>query len=78
MQCLLSFLKICYCFYIRYFVLTASDLEEWHQNPEAFHHEQDAVLWSEKLRPCAEALYIVLFHNHSQVGVVNIRLPIFF
>ncbi|KVI11424.1 hypothetical protein Ccrd_010162 [Cynara cardunculus var. scolymus] len=51
----------------RYFVLTASDLEEWHQNPESFHHEQDAVLWSEKLRPCAEALYIVLFHNHSQL-----------
>ncbi|XP_076958447.1 uncharacterized protein LOC143634179 isoform X1 [Bidens hawaiensis] len=51
----------------RYFVLTASDLEEWYQNPESFHHEQDAVLWSEKLRPCAEALYIVLFHNHSQL-----------
>ncbi|GKD74250.1 importin-11 isoform X1, partial [Tanacetum coccineum] len=50
-----------------YFVLTVSDLEEWHQNPELFHHEQDAVLWSEKLRPCAEALYIVLFHNHSQL-----------
>ncbi|GJY52232.1 importin-11 isoform X1, partial [Tanacetum coccineum] len=45
----------------------ASDLEEWHQNPELFHHEQDAVLWSEKPRPCAEALYIVLFHNHSQL-----------
>ncbi|KAL7590187.1 hypothetical protein Lser_V15G39371 [Lactuca serriola] len=51
----------------RYFVLTSNDLEEWHQNPESFHHEQDAVLWSEKLRPCAEALYIVLFHNHSQL-----------
>ncbi|GKE74833.1 hypothetical protein Tco_1536874, partial [Tanacetum coccineum] len=34
---------------------SASDLEELHQNPELFHHEQDAVLWSEKLRPCAEA-----------------------
>ncbi|KAK9290028.1 hypothetical protein L1049_008191 [Liquidambar formosana] len=51
----------------RYFVLTASDLEEWHQNPESFHHEQDMVQWSEKLRPCAEALYIVLFENHSQL-----------
>lgn len=51
----------------RYFVLTASDLEEWYRNPEAFHHEQDSVLWSEKLRPCAEALYIVLFENHSQL-----------
>lgn len=56
------------CFHFdRYFVLTASDLEEWYQNPESFHHEQDMVLWTEKLRPCAEALYIVLFENHSQV-----------
>nr|XP_017243835.1 PREDICTED: importin-11-like isoform X2 [Daucus carota subsp. sativus] len=51
----------------RYFVLSASDVEEWYQNPESFHHEEDSVLWSEKLRPCAEALYIVLFENHSQL-----------
>ncbi|KAI3447803.1 hypothetical protein Pfo_004468 [Paulownia fortunei] len=51
----------------RYFVLTASDVEEWYQNPESFHHDQDSVLWSERLRPCAEALYIVLFENHSQL-----------
>ncbi|GFY82389.1 ARM repeat superfamily protein [Actinidia rufa] len=51
----------------RYFVLTATDMEAWYQNPESFHHEQDSVLWSEKLRPCAEALYIVLFENHSQL-----------
>ncbi|CAA2966782.1 importin-11 isoform X1 [Olea europaea subsp. europaea] len=51
----------------RYFVLTRSDLEEWYHNPESFHHEQDSVLWSERLRPCAEALYIVLFENHSQL-----------
>lgn len=57
----------CYSFLSRYFVLTASDVEEWYQNPELFYHEQDSVLWSERLRPCAEALYIVLFENHSQV-----------
>ncbi|WOH01993.1 hypothetical protein DCAR_0521380 [Daucus carota subsp. sativus] len=51
----------------RYFVLSASDVEEWYQNPECFYHEQDSVLWSEKLRPCAEALYIVLFENYSQL-----------
>ncbi|CAI0413047.1 unnamed protein product [Linum tenue] len=51
----------------RYFVLTASDLEEWSENPESFHHEQDMVQWTEKLRPCAEALYIVLFENYSQL-----------
>ncbi|XP_065852108.1 uncharacterized protein [Euphorbia lathyris] len=51
----------------RYFVLTTSDLEELYQNPESFHHEQDVLQWTEKLRPCAEALYIVLFENHSQL-----------
>ncbi|KAK9168093.1 hypothetical protein Syun_000233 [Stephania yunnanensis] len=51
----------------RYFVLTASDLDEWHQNPESFHHEQDMVQWTEKLRPCAEALFIVLFENYTQL-----------
>ncbi|VFQ89326.1 unnamed protein product [Cuscuta campestris] len=51
----------------RYFVLTASDLAEWYQNPELFHHEQDSVLWSEKLRPCAEALYIILFETHNEL-----------
>ncbi|KAM3737757.1 hypothetical protein ACB098_09G080300 [Castanea mollissima] len=59
----------------RYFVLTASDLEELYQNPESFHHEQDMVQWTEKLRPCAEALYIVLFENHSQLlGPVVVSL----
>lgn len=45
-------------------------MEEWYQNPEAFHHEQDMVQWTEKLRPCAEALYIVLFENHIEVGIL--------
>lgn len=63
---------MCLMFFDRYFVLTASDLEEWYQNPESFHHEQDVVQWTEKLRPCAEALYIVLFENHSQVGGIQL------
>ncbi|KAG9453520.1 hypothetical protein H6P81_006424 [Aristolochia fimbriata] len=51
----------------RYFVFTANDLEGWYKNPEGFHHEQDMIQWTEKLRPCAEALYIVLFENHRQL-----------
>ncbi|KAK9699161.1 hypothetical protein RND81_08G156900 [Saponaria officinalis] len=51
----------------RYFVLSASDVEGWTQNPEGFHHEQDMVQWTEKLRPCAEALYIVLFHQYTHL-----------
>lgn len=65
-------IKKCFAYFKRYFVLTAKDLEEWYQNPEAFHHEQDMVQWTEKLRPCAEALYIVLFENHSQVGHLQV------
>lgn len=60
-------IRLCNILIRRYFVLTSSDLEEWHQNPESFHHEQDMVQWSEKLRPCAEALYIVLFEKNSQL-----------
>lgn len=51
----------------RYFIFSTKDLEEWYQNPESFHHEQDMIQWTEKLRPCAEALYIVLFENNRQV-----------
>lgn len=58
---------LCNVLITRYFVLTASDLEEWYRNPESFHHEQDMVQWTGKLRPCAEALYIVLFENNSQL-----------
>ncbi|KAF5750804.1 hypothetical protein HS088_TW03G01144 [Tripterygium wilfordii] len=60
-------IHLCNVLIRRYFVLRASDLEEWYQNPESFHHEQDMVQWTEKLRPCAEALYIVLFENNSQL-----------
>ncbi|OIW01168.1 hypothetical protein TanjilG_10329 [Lupinus angustifolius] len=62
-----SVTRIFTCVMWRYFVLTARDLEEWYRNPEAFHHEQDMVQWTEKLRPCAEALYIILFENNSQL-----------
>ncbi|KAF4348903.1 hypothetical protein F8388_023308 [Cannabis sativa] len=60
-------LLLCNVLIRRYFVLTPHDLEELYNNPESFHHEQDMIQWTEKLRPCAEALYIVLFHNHSEL-----------
>ncbi|XP_027928344.1 importin-11 [Vigna unguiculata] len=66
---------LCNVLISRYFVLTASDMEEWYRNPESFHHEQDMVQWTEKLRPCAEALYIVLFETNSQLlGPVVVSL----
>ena len=51
-------------------------MEEWYHNPESFYHEQDSILWSERLRPCAEALYIVLFENNSQVGLLDVNLDL--
>ncbi|BAF22643.2 Os07g0693400, partial [Oryza sativa Japonica Group] len=54
-------------FLSRYFIYTAKDLEEWSENPESFHHEQNLVQWTEKQRPCAEALFIVIFENYREV-----------
>lgn len=49
-----------------YFTLTQEDMEEWASDPEGFEHEQDLVQWQDKLRPCAEALYLVLFENFKE------------
>lgn len=51
----------------RYFMLTPRDLEDWDASAEAFHHEQDLAQWKDKLRPCAEGLYITLFENFRDV-----------
>ncbi|KAF3786559.1 Importin-11 [Nymphaea thermarum] len=51
----------------RYFLLSANDLEEWNRDPEVFHHEQDLMQTTDKLRPCAEALFIIFFENHAGV-----------
>jgi hypothetical protein len=51
----------------RYFIYTAKDLEEWSENPESFHHEQNLVQWTEKKRPCAEALFIIIFEKYREV-----------
>ncbi|KAK8461169.1 hypothetical protein SEVIR_2G454900v4 [Setaria viridis] len=50
----------------RYFIYTSKDLEEWSENPESFHHEQNLVQWTEKKRPCAEALFIVIFEKYRE------------
>lgn len=51
----------------RYFVLTPADLEEWSNDPELFHHEQDAGQYKDKLRPSAESLYLSLFESHREL-----------
>jgi len=47
----------------RFLVLRASDLEEWAADPEGFALEQEVVNWKDRLRPCAEALYLTLLEN---------------
>lgn len=44
-------------------------MNEWHSNPESFHHEQNLLQCTEKRRPCAEALFIILFDNYGVVYV---------
>lgn len=51
----------------RYFILTSKDLDRWHTDPESFYHEENLVQWKEKLRPCAEALYLTIFEKYRQV-----------
>lgn len=48
-------------------MLTPADLEEWSNDPELFHHEQDAGQYKDKLRPSAESLYLSLFESHREV-----------
>jgi hypothetical protein len=65
-----SFVLTCaFCFLSlsSYFVLTPADLDEWALDPEAFHHEQDLIQCKEKLRPCAESLYLALFESHREL-----------
>ncbi|KAL6657254.1 hypothetical protein ACP70R_005034 [Stipagrostis hirtigluma subsp. patula] len=57
----------CSVFLKNYFIYTAKDLEEWSENPESFHHEQNLVQWTEKKRPCAEALFIVIFEKYREL-----------
>lgn len=51
----------------RHFMYTAKDLDDWNRYPESFHHEQNLVQWTEKLKPCADALFIVLFEKYKEV-----------
>lgn len=60
--------------WFRYFTLTTSDLEEWDHDAEAFYHEQDMVQWKDKLRPCAESLYLILFEKYREVRCILIIL----
>lgn len=60
-------LLLCDILVRRYFMLTATDLEEWDHGAEAFYHEQDMVQWKDKLRPCAESLYLTLFEKYREI-----------
>ncbi|KAJ4793099.1 Importin-11 [Rhynchospora pubera] len=51
----------------RHFMYTAKDLDDWNRYPESFHHEQNLVQWTEKQKPCAEALFIVLFEKYKEI-----------
>eukprot|EP00249_Psilotum_nudum_P007668 c20733_g1_i1 orf=1506-4013(-) len=60
-------LVLCDILVRRYFMLTSCDLDNWAHHPETFHHEQDIVQWKDKLRPCAESLYLTLFEHYREI-----------
>lgn len=51
----------------RYFILTSKDLDQWDRDPESFYREDNLVQWNEKLRPCAEAVYLTMFEKYREV-----------
>eukprot|EP00898_Chlorokybus_atmophyticus_P004539 jgi/Chlat1/5086/Chrsp33S05017 len=60
-------ISLCIILVERYFTLSVADLEEWAQHPEGFHQEQDITHWKDRLRPCAEACFLVLMEKHREV-----------
>jgi hypothetical protein len=49
------------------FPLTAKDLEEWENDPEEFIHDAGTDAATEKYRPCAENLFLVLLNRNQTV-----------
>lgn len=49
------------------FPLTPKDLEEWEAQPEEFIHDAGTDAASEKYRPCAENLFLVLLRRNKAV-----------
>lgn len=49
-----------------YFKLSATDVQEWQNNPEEFLIEEKMDAWTEKRRPCAQNLFMVLIRRFPQ------------
>ncbi|KAM8886057.1 importin-11 isoform 1-T1 [Spinachia spinachia] len=50
-----------------YFLLTDEELAMWEEDPESFAVEETGGdSWKYSLRPCAEVLFLDIFHNYNQ------------
>uniref|UniRef100_A0A8C2ZWJ2 Importin-11 n=1 Tax=Cyclopterus lumpus TaxID=8103 RepID=A0A8C2ZWJ2_CYCLU len=50
-----------------YFLLTKEELAMWEEDPESFAVEETGGdSWKYSLRPCAEVLFLDIFHNYNQ------------
>ena len=58
--------RLCCILVQRFLVLRNCDLEEWAADPEGFALEQDVTNWKDRIRPCAEALYLTLLENFRE------------
>ncbi|KAK9844039.1 hypothetical protein WJX81_002691 [Elliptochloris bilobata] len=50
----------------RFLPLSARDLQEWEEGPEAFHHEAEIGGWEERPHVCAERLLMMLVKEHRE------------
>ncbi|XP_074493759.1 importin-11 [Sebastes fasciatus] len=51
-----------------YFLLTEEELAMWEEDPESFAVEETGGdSWKYSLRPCAEVLFLDIFHSYNQI-----------
>lgn len=61
-----TLLEICRRLVTHYFILTSEELTMWEEDPEGFTVEETGGdSWKYSLRPCAEVLFIDIFHEYS-------------
>ncbi|XP_069491668.1 importin-11 [Ambystoma mexicanum] len=61
-----TLLEMCRRLVTHYFLLTAEELALWEEDPEGFTVEETGGdSWKYSLRPCAEVLFIDIFHEYS-------------
>ncbi|XP_065567259.1 importin-11-like [Artemia franciscana] len=59
--------QLFHCLVGEYLPLKEEELNKWSNDPEEFLHEEGGESWKYSLRPCAESLFLAIFHEYSTV-----------